>query len=156
MIVFGKERDYVVHDEKNIKGMFGQYSYMSNYHLVPIIYEGVEYPSTENAYQAAKSLDPEIRKQFINITPSEAKKLGKKIPMRSDWDDVKYQVMLDICTYKFSNNSDLKEALLSTRDKYISEENHWNDTYWGVCNGIGQNNLGKILMGIRENLRSYR
>ena len=153
MLVFGKDRDYIIHDDQNIKGMFGPYRYMSNFHIAPVIYEGLEYPSTENGYQAAKSTDPEIRKQFQNITPSESKKLGQKIAKRPDWDEIKYQVMLDLCTYKFTMHSDLREALLSTYPKYISEENHWHDTYWGVCNGIGENMLGKTLMRIREELK---
>jgi len=153
MLVFGKERDYIIHDEKNIKGMFGPYRYMSNFHIARVIYEGLEYPSTENAYQAAKSTDPEVRKQFLNITPNESKKLGQKIAKRPDWDEVKYQVMLDVCTYKFSMHEDLREALLSTGDKYIEETNHWKDQTWGVYNGEGKNWLGKVLMEVRSKLK---
>jgi ribA/ribD-fused uncharacterized protein len=153
MIVFGKERDYVVHDDKNIKGFFGPYRFLSNYHIAPVVYEDVEYPSTEAAYQAAKSLDPEIRKQFINLNSNEAKKLGQKIEVRPDWEDVKYGVMLEVCTYKFTKHSDLREALILTGDKYIEETNHWRDTTWGVCKGEGKNWLGKILMEIRKTLK---
>ena len=153
MLVFGKEREYVVHDERNIKGMFGPYRFLSNYHIAPVEYEGLEYPSTEAAYQAAKSLDPEVRKKFLNLTPSEAKKLGKTVAVRPDWEDVKYEVMMEVCTYKFTKHSDLREALLLTDDKYIEETNHWKDTTWGVCNGIGKNWLGKILMEIRKTLK---
>lgn len=73
MVVFGKERDYIVHDESQIKGFFGEYRYLSNFELGDVIYEGIKYPSSENAYQAAKSNDVEVRKQFVNITPSESK-----------------------------------------------------------------------------------
>ena len=156
MIVFGKERSYVVHDDKNVKGFFGPYRFLSNFQVAPVIYEGVNYPSTEAAYQAAKSLDPEIRKQFTNLNPSESKKLGQKIKVRSDWEDVKYKVMLDICTSKFTIHSDLREALISTDGKYLEETNHWMDFTWGVCNGKGTNWLGKILMKIREDLISSK
>ena len=153
MKVFGKERDYIIHDEKNIKGFFGPYRFMSNFQIAPIVYEGLEYPSTENAYQAGKSLDIETRKQFLNITPSEARKLGQKIPVRADWEFIKYGVMRDVCTYKFTQHSHLREALKLTGEKYLSEHNHWGDRYWGFCNGSGENNLGKILMEIRDNLK---
>lgn len=153
MEVFGKERDYIIHDEKNIKGMFGTYRFLSNYQVIPVLYEGLEYPSTENAYQAAKSLDPVVRKQFLNITPSEAKKLGKKLVIRPDWDEIKYDVMKEICTYKFTQHQSMRDALISTGDRYIEETNHWKDRYWGVCDGVGENNLGKILMEIRASLK---
>ena len=104
MLIFGKERDYVVHDDKNIKGMFGPYRYMSNFHIAPVVYEGIEYPSTENVYQAYKSTDHEIRKQFINITPSESKKLGRSIVVRDDWENIKFDLMYEICKYKFTKH----------------------------------------------------
>jgi ribA/ribD-fused uncharacterized protein len=153
MLVFGKERDYVVHDENNIKGFFGPYRFLSNFEVAPVIFEGIEYPSTENGYQAAKSLDPEIRKKFTTITPSEARKLGQKIPVRPDWEFVKYGVMRDVCTHKFTKHAHLREALLATGDKYLEETNHWRDTTWGVYNGVGKNWLGKILMDIRKTLK---
>ena len=154
MWVLGKDRDYIVHDNENIKGFFGQYRWLSNFHIAEVVYEGLDFPSSENAYQACKSLDPEIRKKFQSITPSEAKKLGRKIPMREDWEGVKLKVMSDVCEWKFTKHSDLREALLETGDKYIEETNHWKDTFYGVCNDIGQNHLGKILMEIRGSLKN--
>jgi predicted NAD-dependent protein-ADP-ribosyltransferase YbiA (DUF1768 family) len=60
--------------------------------------------------------------------------------------------MKDILLVKFSI-PELKEKLLSTGDVYIEEGNSFGDTDWGTVNGVGQNNLGKILMSIREDIK---
>ena len=153
MMVFGKERDYIVHDESQIKGFFGEYRYLSNFELGRVIFEGIEYPSSENAYQAAKSLDVDVRKQFVNITPSESKKLGRQIEMRKDWDEVKYRVMYDIVLDKFTRHSKFGDLLIETGDRYLEETNHWGDKIWGVCDGVGTNWLGKILMDVRRQIK---
>jgi ribA/ribD-fused uncharacterized protein len=153
MIVFGKERDYIVHDESQIKGFFGEYHFLSNFELGDVIYDGIKYPSSENAYQAAKSLDLEIRKQFVNISPNESKKLGQKIDVRKDWEEVKYGIMYQIVLDKFSRNYELGDLLVETGDKYLEESNHWKDKVWGVCDGVGKNWLGKILMDVRTQIK---
>jgi ribA/ribD-fused uncharacterized protein len=153
MIVFGKERDYIVHDESQIKGFFGEYRFLSNFELGDVIYEGIKYPSSENAYQAAKSLDLEIRNQFVNISPNESKKLGQKIDVREDWEEVKYGIMYQIVLDKFSRNYELGDLLIETGDKYLEETNHWKDKGWGVCDGVGKNWLGKILMDVRTQIK---
>jgi ribA/ribD-fused uncharacterized protein len=145
----GKERDYIIHDENNIKGFFGEYRWLSNFHETPVIFEGVIYPSTENAYQAAKCLDLSQKEQFVTCAPSEAKKLSKSITIRENWDSFKYDIMSFVVFDKFYRDYELRLKLLETDNKYIEETNHWNDTYWGFCNGRGQNKLGKIIMGIR-------
>jgi len=153
MIVFGKERDYIVHDESQIKGFFGEYRFLSNFELGNVIYEGIKYPSSENAYQAAKSLNLEIRNQFVNISPNESKKLGRKIDVREDWEEVKYGIMFQIVLDKFSRNYELGDLLIETGDKYLEETNNWKDKVWGVCDGVGKNWLGKILMDVRTQIK---
>ena len=153
MIVFGKERDYIVHDESQIKGFFLKYRFLSNFELGDVIHDGIKYPSSENAYQAAKSLDPEIRKQFVDISPSDSKKLGRKIEVREDWEEVKYGIMYKIVLDKFSRNYQLGDLLVETGDKYLEETNHWKDKIWGVCDGVGTNWLGKILMDVRTQIK---
>ena len=138
------------HDDKNIKGFFDEYRYLSNFHLCEVLFEGVLYPSSENAYMAAKTTDLESRKQFETIKPREAKELGMKIKLRDNWDQIKFQVMYDILLDKFTRNSDLRQELLDTGDKFLEETNYWGDVIWGVCDGKGQNNLGLTLMKIRD------
>jgi predicted NAD-dependent protein-ADP-ribosyltransferase YbiA (DUF1768 family) len=70
------------------------------------------------------------------------------------WNSKKYDIMYDILLDKFTRNSLLGKMLKETGDKYIEETNHWFDVWWGVDykTGIGENNLGKILMGIRSKI----
>ena len=107
----------------------------------------------KNAYQAAKSLDLEIRNQFVNISPDESKKLGRKTNVREDWEEVKYGIMYQIVLDKFSRNYQLGDLLIETGDKYLEETNHWKDKIWGVCDGVGKNWLGKILMDVRTQIK---
>jgi len=142
----------------SINGFSGDFRWLSNFWQASVMYEGAWYESTEAAYQAAKTLDLELRKQFQSgsgITCGQAKRLGQKLDLRPDWEDIKQQVMYDVCMDKFSRHADLRELLLMTGDAYLEETNHWHDTYWGVCNGVGENHLGKILTRIREELKTY-
>lgn len=154
MIVFGKWRDYVVHDENNIKGLFGPYRFLSNFEVCPVWFDGLLYTSTEAAYQSAKTTDMEKRKEFTTMDPKTAMNAGrameKTVFFRSDWLQVKYDVMSSCIFDKFYRNMELREQLLATGTKYIEETNHWKDIFWGVCDGKGESNLGKVLMGIRE------
>ena len=84
------------------------------------------------------------------MNAKQAKIFGKKVKLRDDWEDVKKYWMLNVVYAKFSQNVELREMLLETEDAYLEEGNTWGDTYWGTVNGIGENNLGKILMGVRK------
>lgn len=139
-----------------IKEFQGNYRFLSNFYSVPIEYEGLIYFSTEAAYQAAKTLNQNERLTISQLpTPGEAKRMGRRITLRSDWEQVKDQIMYDICKIKFSF-SDLKRLLLGTGNQELIEGNGWHDNYWGNCmcghckNIEGQNKLGKILMRIRN------
>jgi len=154
MIVFGKERDYVVHDDKNIKGLFGEYRFLSNFEECPVYFDGLLYNSTEAAYQSAKTLNMAKRKEFTSMAPRDSMRAGRAIEstdlFRADWKEVKYDIMSSVIFDKFYRNIELRKKLLATGNKYIEETNHWSDVYWGVCNGKGKSNLGKILMGVRD------
>ena len=116
--------------------------------------DGLEYSSTEHAYQAAKTLDAAERRRIRESQkPGEAKKLGQNVTMRPDWEKMKVEVMRDLVRQKFSNHKELKDKLLATGDAYIEETNSWGDIYWGVCKKKGQNWLGKILMEVRNDFR---
>jgi ribA/ribD-fused uncharacterized protein len=148
-------KEYIKHNDKEICGFFDDYRFLSNYHLCPVWFEGLLYPATENAFMAAKTLDLEIRKQFLTLLPKDAKQLGRKITLRPDWEQIKYDVMLMVNMDKYYRNPDLREKLLSTGDKYLEETNHWNDLIWGTNTVYeGQNNLGKILMNVRTIFKS--
>ena len=131
-----------------------EYSFLSNFYEAPVEWEGIIYPSNEHAFQAAKVINPVKRMEIAAAaTPGQAKRMGRSVNLRHDWEQVKYNVMLEIVLAKFHQHSDLAEALLDTGDAELIEGNWWNDTTWGVCNGIGSNWLGKILMSVRAQLK---
>lgn len=127
-----------------------KYQFLSNYFACPIEYNGLTYKNAEAAFQAQKTLNLDIRKRFTVLDPPDAKRLGRRVSLRPDWEDVKYSVMDEICHAKFEQHPNLLKKLLATKNENLIEGNTWGDTYWGVCNGVGQNNLGKILMNIRK------
>lgn len=131
-----------------------QYRWLSNFHLCEIQYLGITYPSSEHAYQAAKFDDLNVKIKFstaFNISCRDAKRLGRKSGAIPNWDDRRIHVMEDILRVKFSI-PELSKALIATYPDELIEGNSWNDTFWGVCNGVGDNNLGKILMKLRSEL----
>lgn len=130
-----------------------EYEFLSNFCFSKITYDGLEYLSAESAYQAQKTLDLEKRKQFQLYLPSRAKRHGRKLKLRPDWEQVKDKIMYEIVLAKFTQNDSLRIALLSTTDSELIEGNTWGDTYWGVYKGQGQNKLGKILMDVRHQLQ---
>lgn len=133
-----------------INSFRGDYYFLSNFYEAPVNYCGITYRNNEAAFQSAKTLDRELRAQFANLDASTAKKRGRKVKLRADWEDVKYNIMFAICMAKFTQNTDLKEKLLATGDEYLAEGNTWGDHFWGVVNGQGANKLGLILMQVRE------
>ena len=138
---------------KAIKEFRGKNYYLSNFYPSKVNYEGVEYLNNEAAFQSAKVVDYDKRLQFANLDPSQAKRKGRSVKLRHGWDKIKFKIMYEVCLAKFSQNEDLKEKLLGTQDAHLEEGNNWKDVIWGTVNGKGQNNLGKILMRVREKLR---
>lgn len=131
----------------------GEYRFLSNFWPCHLTYEDFDYRSVEHAYQAAKTLDPEWRKMIREtLNAGYAKTMGAKAPRRESWDDIKLEIMRDLVWRKFFD-WDLRKMLLATGDQELIEGNTWGDTFWGVCNGVGENNLGLILMNIRERIR---
>lgn len=134
-----------------------KYYFLSNFYPVDVWFAGIKFKNSEAAFQAMKCIDPKDRVEFENLAPSQAKRLGRSIQLRPDWDLVKDELMEKICLAKFSQNTDLRDKLIDTHPKYLEEGNDWNDRYWGVCNGSGLNQLGLILMKIRTDfVHAYR
>lgn len=137
-----------------IKSFSGEYRWLSNFWRVPITLDGELYPTVEHAYQAAKTLDHMARAKIQKLSaPSAAKRAGYKVMIRSDWEEIKLDVMYQMVKAKFSHQK-LKDLLLETGDRDIIEGNSWGDTFWGVCDGEGENHLGKIIMRVREEYRN--
>lgn len=137
-----------------VTAFVGEYRFLSNFWRIAIEYRERTYPSVEHAYQAAKvdlnvpNYDELCREIRTACTPGQAKRLGRHVPMRPDWDIDKLFVMRMLLIRKFDDPS-LRKLLIDTSPAVLIEGNSWNDQYWGVCNGQGQNHLGQLLMGIR-------
>lgn len=149
------ERVYCVgpHDGV-IDSFFGKYRFLSNFEPCTVVYDGLTYTCSEAAYQAAKTKtnDVSLHIAFTTMNGSQAKYAGQKLTLRPDWNEVKVDVMYAIVKDKFTRNPELREKLLNTGNLELIEGNYWGDTFWGVCNGKGENHLGKILMRVRKEL----
>lgn len=147
----------LIENISEIKGFSGEFEFLSNMYklIVPIEFRGVLYKSSENAYQSAKFVDCEILESIKNTTPKGSKRIAdnNKKSIILNWSDIKLDIMSEVVFKKFLYNLDLREMLLRTGDAYIEETNTWNDVFYGVCNGIGENHLGKILMRTRSYFR---
>ena len=138
----------------------GEHSFLSNFAHRPIVIKGKTWVTVEHIFQAAKTLDEDIREQIrLAPTPEIAKQMGRKVQIRSDWEEIKEQVMLKCIRLKFRLSPGLKEKLLRTEDAVLIEGNKWHDNVWGDCRCSkcqeikGENLLGQILMQVREELR---
>jgi len=142
-----------------IDRFIGDYRWLSNFHPTDIPPK-----STEHYYQAAKARNDEEGKNWKNVilavpTPGEAKKLGGKVPLRKDWEDIKVTVMQFALAKKFLGSYELYQKLIDTKDAYLIEGNTWHDNFYGICirkdcerckDTLGNNILGKLLMELRE------
>lgn len=145
-----------------------EYDFLSNFYTATVVLDNVRYASVEHAYQAAKTLDPEIRQAFSldfnpNLKPNKAKTIGQNLKLREDWIKVKLPIMRDLVIQKFAEQP-LRDKLLKTGDAYLEEGNYWHDVFWGVCHHkmegktckepehrpFGGNHLGYLLMDVRN------
>lgn len=138
----------------------GKNAFLSNFYPCMVEFDGDLYPSVENAFQAAKTLDKNDRMNFQVIdSPALAKHLGKHVKLRDDWEQVKLDIMHHLVYDKFTrchpfeSQHQLQERLLDTGDAYLEEGNNHGDKFWGTVNGAGANHLGKILMSVRDEIR---
>lgn len=123
--------------------------FLSNMYPCKVHYKGTEYSCAESAFQAQKCTKESEKKLFVGINGFDAKKLGRKVSLKSNWEIEKLSIMEEIVRAKFVQNPSLAEKLIQITG-IIQEDNSWHDTFWGVCNGIGENKLGIILMKIRD------
>ncbi|MCY4013451.1 MAG: NADAR family protein [Gammaproteobacteria bacterium] len=138
---------------KCIDRFIGEYAFLSNFHRASFAWAGVEWTTAEHAFQASKTLDDEQRERVrIARSPGAAKRLGRRVDLRPDWEDVKDDLMLEVLEAKYAV-PELRAGLLATGDAVLIEGNTWGDRYWGVCDGRGRNQLGVTLMRIREYIR---
>lgn len=134
---------------ERIWGFDGPNFFLSNFYLEK------DGKSGEHRFQASKAVDDRERASIMAaVSPNDAKYRGRSTKLRPDWESIKIDVMRKVLEYKFSD-PDLRAKLLATGDAELFEANHWHDKYWGVdkWTGNGENNLGKLLMELRERLQ---
>lgn len=147
----------MIQNDPNVINSFrGEYEFLSNFSPSALVVDGELFPSIEHAFQAAKTDDPNLKTQIRTaVSAREAKKLGRTVVLVSDWDQKRLDVMATLIKQKFTEHLDLKLRLLLTGHKELIEGNTWKDRYWGQTqDGVGENNLGKILMAVRDGIRT--
>lgn len=148
-------------NSKIVDSFRGQYKVLSNFYTCNIKYYELSYSSVENAYQASKTNLESIRRAFMYIPPEEAKRLGRKINLRKDWEEIRLYVMADLLKIKFTQAPECN-VLHSLQGYELIEGNHWHDNFWGNCTCPkceeieGQNHLGKLLMKLAPQLTVVR
>jgi ribA/ribD-fused uncharacterized protein len=145
----------MIDDGNGIYGFFNEYRFLSNFSEDGFGYLGVWYKTNEHFYQASKaSYQGDHLRVIAASTPGLAKRFGRQIECRPDWQDIKVPVMQLGLSLKFRPGSIPADLLLDTGDRYLEETNTWGDKYWGVCEGEGENMLGRLLMAQRPYLKS--
>ena len=141
-----------------IKEFRGSNYFLSNFSSIGNIeINGFIFSNGETAFHSFKDLSKQAEFRFL--TPSEAKRLGRKVKLRADWEIVKDDIMYQVIKAKFTQNETLKVKLLNTGNEKLVEGNTWHDNYWGSCicprcqGTEGRNQLGKTLMKVRLELR---
>lgn len=146
----------------------GKYSFLSNFYPCEITYQGIKYPSTEHYYVAMKCNNDQMIdgifytssdfRELVSKVPTagKVKRLGRKIKLRSDWEEKKLEIMKIGLNLKFKIPV-FRDLLLSTGSEELVEGNYWHDCVWGQCIcdkcvGKGKNHLGKLLMQVRSEL----
>ena len=127
-----------------------RYYFLSNMYPCKIEYNGLIFDSSESLFQSMKCEDKNDVSRFVGIDGYTAKKIGKKVKLIKDWDELKVDLMYKVVKMKFEQNYDLKLMLLATKNEHLEEKNYWGDDFWGTVNGYGRNELGKILMKVRQ------
>lgn len=134
----------------------GDYRFLSNFFERRIIYRGMEFASNEHAFQAAKAKHSDEMVWVAEApTPGQAKRRGRQVSLRDDWESDKIRVMYEICKIKFEIPT-LRALLAKTEGQQLVEGNYWHDQFWGNCfcenhkDIEGRNYLGRILMHIRD------
>lgn len=141
--------------------------FLSNFYPCSVYFEDVCYPSLEHAYVASKTLDLDCR-LFIQSLPkaADAKRFGRnderkgafpfKLKLRDDWSDpLRASIMVALVDSKYYEGSELARRLVATYPAYLIEGNRHGDTFYGQCNGVGDNHLGLILMRRRDILMGF-
>lgn len=132
--------------------MRGDYFFLSNFYPCKIIFEGIEYDNSEAMFQSFKCKHLKDLEKFVGLEGKDAKTIGKRIELVDNWEEIKFDKMVVSVFQKFLQNPELLQKLLDINGLIVEDNNH-RDTEWGVCNGVGENKLGRILTSVRDYFR---
>ena len=141
---------FALYDKHAITEFRDEFFFLSNFYLCDITFDGINYKNAEAAFQAQKCEDTKEKFKFTELAPGDAKRLGKTVKLRKDWNDVRIDIMRKVVKAKFDQNMGIKEKLIATDNRCLIEVNVWKDKFWGVSCGSGKNMLGRILMDLRK------
>ena len=150
------EMDYFTKSGKvTISRFDGDYRWLSNFVPAVVMYDSRTFPTVEHAYVYSKTLVKEEQEMFLlemdDMSPGQVKRWGKSLTLRDDWELVRVDIMRELTRQKYQIPL-YRKKLIETGNAEIIEGNTWGDTFWGQCNGIGENTLGKIIMAERDNI----
>ena len=142
--------------KKTIKRFRDDYRFLSNFYHSPISFKRNIYPTAEHLFQSLKTRDKDQQGEIRRArNPAAAKRIGRQVHLRTDWEKMKNRLMFMVVRLKFSQNPELGRALLRTEEWILIEGNDWHDNHWGNClcsrceDIKGENILGEILMKVR-------
>ncbi len=118
--------------KKQIDRFNGENVFLSNFYPSTITVGTLQFPTVEHAFHAEKTFDQQTKWLIAQArSPGQAKKLGRKLDLRSDWEDIKFSVMLNLVRLKFEDST-LQAKLLATGESELIEGNNW-VIHTGVC-----------------------
>jgi len=133
-----------------------EYGWLSNFSDHAFVIDGIRWASVEHYYQAQKYAGTNAAERIRKAeTALKARKAGqdRSLAPRTDWDEVKEDVMRTGIRAKFEQNRRIREKLIETGDEELVHQSN-SDLFWGrTPEGIGDNRLGNILMEVRKSLR---
>lgn len=138
-------------EERVIDGFLGDHAFLGSFHPCRVELDGLVYPSAEAAYQACKSGAPLQRRMFTQMLPSAARRLGHAQSLRPGWADVRVDEMRRVLRAKFADPA-LRDRLLATGEARLVNTVTWDEPFWGVRAGVGENMLGQLLEQLRAEL----
>lgn len=137
----------------------GEHFFLSNCCPADTPHRGRLFPTSEHAYMAARTDDADAVAAILATTdPLEAQRIGRAAALVGNWNQLRFAVMEEIVTAKFTHNPDLAAELIDTAGAVLVEGNTWHDQTWGNCTCDehrdipGGNALGAILMTVRMRL----
>ena len=155
---YKRDANIILNQQKlsKIDSFTDYFDFLHNNFQTPVYFSGILYPSVSHAYHAARSNDERTRRAILNAeTFQSLGNIALRINDPIDWQEKKVKIMEQLVRDKFRRSKELQERLKLTegRDLVMTyNDNNSKNIFWGVVKGNGQNQLGRILMKIREDL----